>query len=107
MKKVIETRLDQVLPGSLIGGDILDLRGNMLVKAGTTLNEALVGKLKSRGVSVVPVLHEICLTPAEINTKTVEIEQRLAQRFRAVTSEPLMRELKEQLRTFRIRGLSD
>ncbi len=107
MKNIIETHIDQVIFGTLIGGDVLDLRGNMLVKVGATLDEALVGKLKSRGVSVVPVLHEIRLTPEEINARTAEIEKRLAQRFRAVTAEPLMQELKEQLRKFRVRGLSD
>lgn len=107
MKKVTETQIEQVPPGALAGGDVLDMRGNMLVKAGTTLDESLLGKLKTRGISIVPVLHEISLTPEELRVKTAEVEARLTQRFRAVASMPLMQELKEQLRNFRIRRLSD
>ena len=107
MKKILETRIEQVSPASVLGGDVLDLRRNMLVKAGTTMDQALLGKVKSRGVGIVQALHEIRLTAEELRVKTAEIEQRLALRFRAVATEPLMQELKAQLRNFRIRGLSD
>jgi dihydroxyacid dehydratase/phosphogluconate dehydratase len=106
MKRIIETNIDQIVPGTMIGGDVLDLRGNMLVKAGVMLDAKLMDKLKSRGVSVIPVLHEFSLTPDEINRKSAEVRQRLDQRFRAVAGEPLMQELKAQLLKYRISGLN-
>ena len=75
-----QVAIDQLRPGMVVGRTVLNSRGDVLLRAGTTLNDSYVGMLRTRGYAAVLV--------ADPDTDDVTMADYLSERVRqTVTTE--------------------
>lgn len=74
--------IDEVLPGSVLGDNVHDAGGRVLLRAGTLLGGSLIESLRRRDVAVLPVEALEFLDPARQEALRAEAERRLADAFR-------------------------
>ena len=86
--------IDNVKEGMIIIEDVLDKQGNVLLKKGTILTNALIGKVKSLGIS------GVCVKNAEKNgsTNNISLEistdlKELEYKFSDVRGNKIMEEI--------------
>lgn len=95
-------KVEEASAGAKVAKDVLDLRGNLLFKAGTELTPAVLQTLKARNVSHlfledVPGGGEPGIDPAK---RALEIDADLDRVFADVVSHPVMGALKEAARKY-------
>ncbi len=98
--------VDKAKAGQAVAQDVTDPQGVLLFKAGTALNDDLIGKLKARGVTTLYVEDTGTgegLNPEEIEKRRKQIDKDTDEMFSEVKSIPLMAALceaaKKQLKT--------
>jgi hypothetical protein len=91
-------KTDEARPGQKVSRDVVDLRGNLLFKAGTALSPALLASCKERNISHLFVDEESAggpLSPADVELKKEAIAKDVDRMFRGVDSTPAMAALRE------------
>jgi len=95
---VRKLRVEELKPGMFLSKTIRDEKGNALLRKGVKLNSSLIHLLCKRRIPVVWVKDENILQDnATIEIKRKEIEKSLEAKFRYVTQNPIMEELKSIL----------
>ncbi len=88
--------LDQAKDGMKLAQDVKDPAGNLLIKAGTVLNQAGIDRIKTRNVMNITIEEgPSLLTPEQKAQKKLELEAELGAMFADVRSQPLMNALYE------------
>ncbi|HKK13146.1 MAG TPA: hypothetical protein VKA14_00650 [Gammaproteobacteria bacterium] len=86
------TDLNQVCAGMVLAADVAGADGNVLLQAGTTLNDRQLDLLRAHGVTVLQVTDTAPATGDEPDAD--ELDRRLQERFGlADANHPLIREL--------------
>ena len=95
---------DRLLPGMVLGSDVKDLSGRMLLKSGTDIEEKHLKVLRTWGVTGVDVVNDDGIDVSESGTElsdlppevVTEIEKEIERRFIGVDiSHPVMMALVE------------
>lgn len=87
--------------GDKVGKDVLDLKGNLLLKAGTVLTADMIERIKARMVDSIFIEDAGSqLSAEEIAKKEAEIDQALDEMFKDVAANPLMALLRESARKY-------
>lgn len=94
MRQILRVPIDVVTEGAELAADLLDDKGRMLMKQGTELTADKLSALRRRNVEMVPILAENELDAAEIETRRLEIVERVEARFERHRDNDLMQRLK-------------
>jgi hypothetical protein len=73
--------LDDIVPGSTLGADLVDAAGTLLLPGGANLSEAVIGSLRRRGIKALCVA-SAASDPAAVAARRALIERDLRVRFR-------------------------
>jgi len=90
--------------GAVLGRDVLDTRGRLLLGKGAVLDARARDFLRQRGIASVSVVDAAVLSSEEQAAWAAEIAARLARRFRQVADDPAMQALHQLLRDYRLGG---
>jgi hypothetical protein len=96
--------LDDASAGMVLGAEVRDPQGNVLLAAGSQLTEALMRALQRRGVESVRI-EDRSATPQELAAERERVRQRLAQLFRKPHPGAADALLREQLVAYRMEAL--
>lgn len=94
--KLVKT--DEARPGQKAARDVTDLRGNLLFRAGTELSAELLATCKQRNVSHLFVTDDgaaPAVSPADVETRKLQIARDIDRQFAGVDQHPLMAALRE------------
>jgi hypothetical protein len=104
--KLVKT--DEAKPGQHVSRDVVDLRGNLLFKAGTSLTPELLASCKDRNISHLFVDTDSVLTAApavDPQLKKDAIAKDVDRMFAGVDSSSLMASLREASKRYLIARL--
>lgn len=94
--------LDQVLPGAVLGDNVHDEAGRVLLRAGAVLSESAIEALRRRKVEQV-VLEVIEKTsPEQLALEKVRLETRLEAAFRRAGHSEANRQLWQAILEFKL-----
>lgn len=89
--------IEDARPGMIVDDEILDGRGNVLVRQGVALNEAWIKGLKTRGIRSVVVRDPEARPPddgpivgSNVDRAVVERQRRIDTMFAGMTENPVM-----------------
>lgn len=85
--------IDQVLPGAVLGDNVHDDAGRVLLRMGTVLTESSLEALRRRGVETLPVEALAHLSAEHLAHERVRIETRLQEAFRRAGESQANRQL--------------
>ena len=94
MRQILRVPIGDVTEGAELAADLLDDKGRMLMKQGTQLTADKLSALRRRNVEMVPILAENEMDAAEIETRRLEIVERVEARFERHRDNDLMQRLK-------------
>ncbi|KAA3626062.1 MAG: hypothetical protein DWQ09_17680 [Proteobacteria bacterium] len=94
MRQILRIPIDDVTEGAELAADLLDDKGRMLMKQGTELTAEKLSALRRRNVEMVSVLAENEMDAAEIETRRLEIVERVEARFERHRDNDLMQRFK-------------
>ena len=94
MRQILRVPINDVTEGAELAADLLDDKGRMLMKQGTELTADKLSALRRRNVEMVPILAENEMDAAEIETRRLEIVERVEARFERHRDNDLMQRLK-------------
>ena len=100
---------DEAKPGQRVARDVVDLRGNLLFKAGTSLNPALLASCKERNISHLFVEEDaagVAASPADLEMKKEAVSKDVDRMFSGVDSGPVMAALRESSKRYLIGKLT-
>lgn len=100
------TPLESVTPGAILGAELRDARGAVLLSAGTVLTESLISSLSRRGVSHVPLAapaHE--LSEEEWMEAASDLRRRVGHLFRHAGQGEAVDRLRELVFGYRLAKL--
>ncbi len=100
---VAQRPLDEAGAGDVLAREMRDANGRFLLAKATKLTPELIGQLRRRGVSSVPILVEIPAADAEERRRRAT--ERLDRRFRKCMDDATMKQLHATLAGFRLRHL--
>ncbi len=87
-------KLSQVKPGMILAQPVL-VDGVVLCNEGTELTVKVIERLTRREVPSVAVEMEESLSPAELGARYAEAKAAIEHRFRRLTADPFMMEIKD------------
>ena len=87
-------KLSQVKPGMILAQPVL-VDGVVLCNEGTELTVKVIERLARREVPSVAVEMEESLSPAELSARYAEAKAGIEHRFRRLTADPFMMEIKD------------
>mgnify|MGYP001036742730 CR=1 FL=1 len=93
MKKLLATK--ELKPGMVLGEDVKNFQGVLLLKNGTFLDEKKIKLLKTWGVDLVSVISQENDTNSTNTEKVSQTIKLLEHRFSPHNENPLMQKLKE------------
>lgn len=97
-----ELAIDDVSPGDVLGADVLDARGAVLLPAGSSLTEHVLDRLRGRNIdTLVIVLPESAEAEA---ARYAAMYERLEHLFRKVSDDPAAGRLKQAILQLRCAG---
>ena len=82
MNRIAQVALDAVEPGTRLAAAVCDVTGMVLLAEGAELTQCLIGSLRKRGVSHVPVMLASAYSPEELSAQTEQIKRRVDWLFR-------------------------
>lgn len=85
--------LDQVLPGAVLGDNVHDDTGRVLLRMGTVLTESSLEALRRRGVETLPVAVVEQHSAEHLAHERARIEARLQEAFRRAGESEANRQL--------------
>ena len=91
-------KTDEARPGQRVARDVVDLRGNLLFKAGTLLTPPLLGSCRERNISHLFVDENApgaSLSPADLELKKEAIARDVDRMFEGADGTPTMKALRE------------
>lgn len=94
--------LDSVLPGSVLGDNVHDEAGRVLLRAGTTLSEASIAALHRRGVDTLTVEVAASHSAEHRAIERLHLEARLQAAFRQAGNGEASRQLWQALIEYRL-----
>jgi hypothetical protein len=94
MRKVVERRVEDVQVQSILAGDVSDKNGSILLKADAILTKDILKKISELGIASIFVYTEETESPEQLEAKRVEIQQQTEHRFRHMSDNRLMMDLK-------------
>ncbi|MDO9226572.1 MAG: hypothetical protein Q8M09_16015 [Pseudomonadota bacterium] len=97
--------LEHVTPGMLLGGDVIDANGAVLLAAGSALSESLLAALGRRGIRQVEVTRVEQLSESEREARREAVRARLAHLFRGAGETEAGRFLFEVVLDYRMEQL--
>jgi len=100
---------DEAKPGQRVARDVVDLRGNLLFKAGTSLDAALIASCRERNISHLFVEEDASgtsVTPADLEMKKEAVAKDVDRMFSGVDSAPVMAALRESSKRYLIAKLT-
>lgn len=97
--------LEQVTPGMLLGGDVIDANGAVLLAAGGELSESLLAALNRRGILQIEVVRVEQLSESEREARREALRARLAHLFRGAGDTEAGRFLCEVMLDYRMEQL--
>ncbi len=98
--KLVKT--DEAKPGQKVARDVLDLRGNLLFKAGTELTAELLQTCRERNVSHL-FMEETAAAPMsgmDLDSKREAVARDVDRMFAGVDQTPLMAALRESSKRY-------
>ncbi len=101
-------KADEARPGQRVARDVIDLRGNLLFKAGSELNAELIAACRERNVSHLFI--EETATAARASAEDLELRREQAAReidrmFAGVDRAPVMAALREAAKRYHLARL--
>ncbi len=99
MSRRVQLSVDELESGMLLGADLCNHTGNLLLKKGERLSDDTILWLKRLGIETVSVLveeQEDVITPEARK----DIEEQLSHRFRRVAEVPLMCEIRQAFQRY-------
>lgn len=94
--------IEDAKPGMIVDDEILDGRGNVLVRQGVALNDAWIKGLKTRGIRNVVIRDQEATKAADepiagsqVDRVVVERQRRIDTMFAGMTENPVMAALAE------------
>lgn len=101
---VRNVKIDEAGPGSVVGKDILNPQGQMILAKDAKLTPDLINRLKRLGVSSIPIEIEeevACVDPKALEEKMQRVDTLIERKFcRASPDNRTMMGLKEIFREF-------
>lgn len=97
--------LEQAMPGMVLGADVLDAHGAVLLAAGGEISESMLSALRRRGVQQVSVLVQTVLTEAEREARKEAMRARLNHLFRHAGEGAADRFLRQAVLEYRMEQL--
>jgi hypothetical protein len=95
-------RIEEAGPGLKVARDVVDLRGNLLYKAGTELTLDVIDKIRQRNVTHLFV-DDLPGAPAaaiDIATRQAQVDADLDKTFADVAANPVMMALRESAKRY-------
>ena len=102
MEILTQHALSNAPEGAVLGRDVLDTKGRLLLGKGAVLDARARELLRRHGVAGVTVVAEAMLSSGQQAARAAEIAARLARRFRQVADDPAMQALHRLLRDYRL-----
>lgn len=84
--------IGEVKEGSRVSLEVVDAKGNVLIKAGTQLSQQWIDRLKSRGVESLEI-EDAAGAPAAGSPSVADLENHLKMVFMPVLAKPHMKAL--------------
>lgn len=97
--------LAQVCPGKILAEDVLDARGNLILKQGTLLTESVLNSLRRYKIKTIAVIDEENDAAEDVvdNAATKQqIQERLAKLFRHIGDDVATRSLRDWVGEYRL-----
>lgn len=94
--------LDQVLPGAVLGDNVQDEAGRVLLRVGAILTESAIETLRRRGVEALTLEVAASHSPEHRAVERLHLEARLQQAFRHAGEGQATRELWQALIEYRL-----
>jgi len=107
MKIIEQIKIENILPGMILGYDVKDIKGSKLMTEHTKLTENDITKLKRRGIMSVHIVRRIKLSPEQQLAHENDIRNRISKRFRQHNNVPDMEKLRKLLIEYRTGQCSD
>lgn len=96
--------LDQVLPGAVLGDNVEDDGGRVLLRVGAILTEASIETLRRRGVEALVIEVATEHRPEHRAVLRLHLESRLQQAFRHAGDSEAQRQLWQALLEYKLGG---
>jgi len=100
---------DEAKPGQRVARDVVDMRGNLLFKAGTPLTPALISSCRERNISHLFVEEDAAgtpLSPIDLEMKKEALAKDVDRMFAGADSGPVMAALREASKRYLTAKLS-
>lgn len=97
--------LERATPGLILGEDLLDPSGHILLPAGVVLTDAMLSSLRRRGIAELAIAVEPTTAPEELARREAQVRQRLAHLFRKAGDDILMQTLARVVLEYRLEAL--
>lgn len=97
-----ELAIEDVSPGDVLGADVLDARGAVLLPAGSSLTEHTLDRLRGRDIDTL-----VIVSPESAEAKAARyaaMHERLDHLFRKVADDPVTVRLKQAILQMRCAG---
>jgi hypothetical protein len=104
--KLVKT--DEARPGQRVSRDVVDLRGNLLFKSGTSLTAELLATCKERNISHLFVESDSVaapVAPADLQLKKETVARDVDRMYAGADSTPVMAALREASKRYLIAKL--
>lgn len=105
MKSIKQMSLESAKPGTRLGYDVLDDKGNRLLAAGSKLTEQALTMLGRRNITHIHIAEDEIKSPEQLDIMRGNIEKSLMHRFRKATASSEMRRFKSILLDFQLAKL--
>ena len=87
--------IDQVLPGALLGDNVNDAGGRVLLRVGTLLTESIIESLRRREIASLPINVQETADAMQLEAYRAEAERRLFEAFRKAGNGQASRALRQ------------
>lgn len=91
-------RTEEARPGIRVAKDVTDLRGNLLFKAGTELDAALIDRCRQRSVSHIFIddgTSPVAAAPGDAESRREAVGRQVDRSFAGTESNPLMAAIRD------------
>lgn len=94
-RRDFQITLDEAIPGMVLSDDLLDTQGQILLPAGTLLNETNIASLRRREIDMLAILGDEVSDIDDV-AELEQHRQRLARLFRKHTEDDMATEILRQ-----------
>ena len=101
-------KTEEAKPGQKVSRDVVDLRGNLLFKAGTPLTPTLIGSCRERNISHLFVDEEAftgAVSAGDLEMKKEAVIKDVERMFSGVDGSPAMAALREASKRYMVAKL--